>query len=382
MGILSSAERLRPFANPAEAAENGRLSIDLAALVANWRKLGALSSGAECGAVVKADAYGLGEAAVTRALHAAGCRTFFVANLVEGEAARALTPDAAIYVLDGVSPGCAARLAASRLRPAIGSFAELDEWAAMSATLGRPLEAALHFDTGMNRLGFRVSDAAEVALRARAVAPSLIMSHFVSSQLPESPINARQIADFLEVRRRFPNVAASMANSSGVYLPQRPHFDLVRPGYALYGGNPTPASANPMRPVARLSARIVATRDLAAGESVGYDGIWTAPRPSRVATIGMGYADGAPVSATAAPGKPGGEAIVGGARCPFVGRVSMDYILLDVTEAPPAAARRGEWVELLGDAIGVEDLARRSGTIGYEILTRLGRRYSRCYDDA
>jgi alanine racemase len=379
MGIISPAERLPAAADASEPVESGLLTIDLSALAANWRKLAGLAGAAECGAVVKADGYGLGQAPVMRALAAGGCKTFFVANLLEGETARALAPGATIYVLDGVVPGCAPRLAMAGLRPCIGSFAELEEWAAAGATLGRKLDAALHFDTGMNRLGFAPRDAADVAARARGIAPALVMSHFVSSQLPEDPVNDRQIADFRAARAHFPGVPGSLANSSGVFLPQRPHFDLVRPGYALYGGNPTPDAANPMRAVARLAARIVSVRDIAAGETVGYDGIWKAPRPSRIATIGAGYADGLPVSATAAPGKPAGEAMVGGVRCPFVGRVSMDYIALDVTDAPKRAAERGQWAELLGETIDVEEMAGRARTIGYEALTRLGRRYSRRY---
>jgi alanine racemase len=379
MGIISPAERLLAPADVDEPVETGLLTVDLSALAANWRLLASLSDHAECGAVVKADGYGLGQAAVLRALANAGCKTFFVANLLEGETARALAPQATIYVLDGVVPGCAPRLAAAALRPCIGSFAELEEWAAASTTFGRKLEAALHFDTGMNRLGFPPGTAADVAARAHGIAPTLVMSHFVSSQLPDDPVNARQIAAFLSTRAHFPGAPASMANSSGAFLPQKPHFDLMRPGYALYGGNPTPGAANPMRAVARLAARIVSVRDLGCGDTVGYDGVWKAPRPSRVATIGAGYADGLPVSATAASDKPAGEAIVGGARCPFVGRVSMDYIVLDVTHAPKGAAERGRWVELLGETIGVEELASRARTIGYEVLTRLGRRYARRY---
>ena len=379
MGIIEPAGRLAPRADEAQTVETGLLAIDLGALVANWRALREAAAGAECAAVVKADAYGLGLSEAMRALAGAGCRTFFVANLREGEAARELAPEATIYVLDGVAPGCAMRLAAAGLRPTIGSIEELDEWAAMSRALGRKLDAALHFDTGMHRLGFACRDAALVAERAREIAPTVVMSHFVSSQLPQEASNARQIEDFLTVRALFPGAAASMANSSAVFLPEKPFFDLIRPGVALYGGNPTPGRLNPMRPVARLSARILVLRELSAGDSVGYDAIWTAPRPSRVATIGVGYADGLPVSATAGPGKPPGEAIVGGVRCPFVGRVSMDYVVLDVTEAPVEAARRGEWVELLGDTITVDELAGRANTIGYEILTRLGRRYARRY---
>ncbi len=379
MGILSPAERPVAAVDPSEPIESGVLTVDLGALAANWSQLAILARGAECGAVVKADGYGLGQAPVMRALAKAGCRTFFVANLLEGETARALTPEAAIYVLDGVGPGCAPRLAAAGLRPCIGSFAELEEWAATGALLGRRLEAAIHFDTGMNRLGFSPRDAADAAARSAGIAPTLIMSHFLSAQLPDSPVNERQISAFQAARAHFSGVPASLAASSGVFLPQRPHLDLVRPGYAVYGGNPTPGAANPMRPVARLAARILAVRDLSTGETVGYDGVFMAQRPTRVATIGVGYADGLPISATAAPGKVAGEAVVGGLRCPFVGRVSMDYIVLDVTDAPREAAQRGAWVELLGETIDVDELASRARTIGYEALTRLGRRYARRY---
>jgi alanine racemase len=362
---------------------DGVLTVDTGALVDNWRQLAAMGGGVACGAVVKADAYGLGQAPVMNALREAGCQTFFVANLAEGENARRLAPDAAIYVLDGVAPGCAARLAQAALRPVLGAFEELDEWIAQARASGVSLPAALHFDTGMNRLGFPRAVAPAVAARiaecAALVRPALVMSHFVSSQLSDAPINDGQIADFQVVRGFFPGVPASMANSSGIFLPQRPYFDLLRPGYALYGGDPTLGSNNPMRPVAGLRVRILATREVAPGETAGYDATWTARRPSRLATIGAGYADGVPVSASASAHKAAGEAMVGGVRCPFVGRVSMDYIILDVTEAPPQAAQRGEWVNILDDAISVDDLARHAGVIGYEILTRLGRRYARRY---
>ena len=370
-----------------EPHESGLLTVDLDALAANWRQLAAMAEGGdrhvECGAVVKADAYGLGQAPVTRALSAAGCRSFFVANLAEGELARSLAPESTIYVLDGVTPGSGPRLAAAGLRPALGSLAEIDEWAETAQALGRPLDAALHIDTGMNRFGLPAREAgvaaARLAQHSGLVRPMLLMSHFVSSQLVGAPINASQIADFDAARKFFPGVPASMANSSAVFLPERPHYDLLRPGYALYGGNPTTGPENPMRPVAYLRARILATHDVAPGETAGYDAVWTAQRPSRLATIGAGYADGVPVSATARADKAGGSAIVGGVRCPFVGRVSMDSIILDVTDAPLTAAQRGGWAEILGAHIGVDELAGRAGVIGYEILTRLGRRYARRY---
>ncbi|MGJ0503810.1 MAG: alanine racemase [Methylocystis sp.] len=375
MGIIEPAARLRPRTEPSDLAETGVLTVDLSALADNWRTMARLAGGAECGAVVKADAYGLGLAPAMRALLSAGCRTFFVANVVEGEAARAVAPGATIYVLDGLVPGAAPRLVAADLIPALGSLGEIDEWAAT----GRKPRAAIHFDTGMNRFGVPICEAAQAAERARHLTPTLVMSHFVSSQMPDAPGNARQIEAFLDARARFADIPASMANSSAVFLPQRPHFDIVRPGYALFGGNPTPYAECPVRPVARLKARILSIREIEPGDCVGYDALWTAPRRTRIATVGVGYADGVPVGATGCSGKPAGEALVGGVRCPIIGRVSMDYIVLDVSDAPQDAARRGEWVELLGDAICIEDAASRAGTIGYEILTRLGARFSRRY---
>jgi len=379
MRIIRPAEPLPPQSVEPEPAETGLLTVDLAALAGNWRLLAAQGGAAECAAVIKADGYGVGLEPAMRALLRAGCRTFFVANAVEGERARAVSETATIYVLDGLVPGLGARLVASRLRPTLSSLREVDEWAALSRAVGRRLEAALHFDTGMNRMGLAPHEAAEACAKARDFATTLVMSHFLCAQWAADARNARQIDAFEAIRARFPHVPASLANSSGLFLPQRPAFDLTRPGYALYGGNPTPGAPNPMRAVARLAARILATRDIEAGESVGYDATWIAPRRTRLATVGVGYADGLPVSASGAAGKPAGEAIVGGTRCPFVGRVSMDYVVLDVTDAPPEAARRGDWAALLGDEIGVDDLAARADTIGYEILTRLGARYARRY---
>lgn len=363
----------------AEPVETGTLTIDLTALAANWRLLASISKGAQCGAVIKADGYGVGLQPAMRALLNAGCRTFFVANAVEGEQARAVSRDAIIYVLDGLVLGGSQRLVAAGLRPVLGSLEEIAEWAALGRARGKRLTAGLHFDTGMNRLGLVPSDAHKAAENARDIEAALIMSHFVSSQWREDPRNDAQIATFVKLRAHFPGVSASLCNSAGVFLPQQPHFDLVRPGYAIYGGNPTPGMANPMRPVVRVEARILAIRDLEPGQTVGYDATWAAKRPTRAAIIGVGYADGVPVSASLANAKSRAEAIVGGARCPFIGRVSMDFVALDVTDAPKEAARRGATAELLGDGISVDDLAQRSGTIGYEILTRLGRRYARRY---
>ncbi|MDE2365191.1 MAG: alanine racemase [Hyphomicrobiales bacterium] len=351
------------------------LTIDLAALRANWRKLADKAAPAECAAVVKADAYGCGIEPCVRALRAEGARVFFVARLSEGIRARAAAPEAVIYVLDGLTPGSGGALRAAKLRPTLCSMPEIVEWAASG---GGP--AALHFDTGMNRLGLAPSEAG-AALAALGAPPTLVMSHFISSEIAGSPDNARQIEAFEHLRSICENVPLSISNSSGIFLSCKPFFHLVRPGYALYGGNPTPDAPNPMRPVVALDVPILQTRRIEPGDRVGYNGQWTAPRPTRIAVIAAGYADGIPRGASGTGARPGVEVAVGGKRCPIVGRVSMDLIAIDATDAPDDAVTRGASVELLGATVGVDEFGERSGTIGYEILTGLGRRYERVYRD-
>lgn len=321
--------------------------------------------------MIKADAYGCGLAAVAPALWRVGCRTFFVAHLGEGAAARRAVPEATIYVLNGLPPGGADAFLRDGLRPVLGSHDELDAWAGASQGAHG---AALHVDTGMNRLGLSVPEA--LALRAdpriRAAGIDLVMSHLVSAEQPEDPVNARQIRDFSAARAAFPEIPASLANSSGIFLGSATHHDLLRPGYALFGGNPTPGHPNPMRPAVRLEAEIVQVRAVEAGAGAGYNHRWIAPGPRRLATLSLGYADGYP---RAASGR--GHALVGGVACPILGLISMDLIILDVTEAPDA--RRGATAVLIGDALDVDIVGRAAGTIGYEILTGLGSRYVRTY---
>ena len=369
-----------------EAEAGGVLTIDLGALAANWRSLRDRAAPAECAAVVKADGYGLGLAPVVRALDRAGCRTFFVAGLSEAVTAREACEDARIYVLNGLLPGTAATYAGLALRPILGSPAEIAEWAAFCRDAGTRLPAAIHLDTGINRLGLTPAQAAEIAGSPllRDFEPALVMSHFVSSEEPENPLNARQVARFTAARQMFPGVPASLCNSSGIFLAQKPHLDLVRPGYALYGGNPTPGWPNPMAAVIRLEGRIVQVRMAEDGETVGYNAQWTARGRRRLAVVSVGYADGYPRAASATDLKhngetPFGEAIVAGRRCPFAGRVSMDMIVIDVTDVPDGAVRRGAFVTLIGDGLDVDEVGRRAGTIGYEVLTSLGRRYARRY---
>jgi alanine racemase len=360
---------------PDEFEAGGILTIDLAAIVANWRALGRRATPAVCAAVVKADGYGCGIEQVAGALAKAGCETFFVANLAEARRARAAAPDAILYVLNGILPGTAPAYADANIRPVIGSSAEFDEWQAFRAASGWSGGAALHIDTGMNRLGLSRDEAARLG-NHHGIA--LVMSHFACSE-EDHPLNAVQIQRFRELRKLFPGIAGSLANSSGIFLGSDAHHDLVRPGVALYGANPTPGKPNPMQSVVTLQGRIVQLRSVEQGATVGYSATWTAKRATRLAIVSVGYADGFLRAASASDARPGAEAIVAARRCPMAGRVSMDLIAIDVTDVPDGKAKRGDFVTMLGQEIGVDDLAARAGTIGYEVLTSLGRRYRRVY---
>ena len=359
--------------SPSPDQAGATLKVNLAALAQNWRTLAKRAGAAECSAVVKADAYGVGLEPAARTLAKAGCRSFFVAHVFEAVALRGFAPDATIYVLNGLVPGTVPLYVAHRLTPVLGSLPELREWAESGAGLG----VAIMLDTGLNRLGLEAYELAEAAPLLAALKIDLVLSHFASSEDAKDPTNAAQIAAFNALRAQVPKARASLANSSGIYLGKEALFDLVRPGYALYGGNPTPGVKNPMRSVVALHARVVQTRRVKMGERAGYNGQWTAPSPRILATLSLGYADGLLRAARGTAAHQGGEAIVNGVRCPFVGRVSMDLTILDVTDA--GAVARGDGVEILGPHISVDDLGARADTIGYEILTGLGRRYARVY---
>jgi alanine racemase len=376
---------LRPAEVPPAAADpneaGGILTVDLAAIAANWNALAGMTVPVECAAVVKGDGYGCGLEPVTRTLYRAGCRTFFVADIAEGRRVRAVASDAAIYVLNGVMPGSAQAFAADYLRPVISSTTELAEWDAFVATRNWRGGGALHVDTGMNRLGITVDEAVAIAPRLQSENHgfTLLMSHLACAEIPGHPMNDRQIRLFREVRMLYRGVASSLANSSGIFLGGTAYCDLVRPGVALYGVNPTPAKKNLMRPVVELKARIIQVRTINKGDTVGYGAAFTATRPSRIAIVAVGYADGFLRSAAAARGKPAAEVVVAGKRCPVAGRVSMDVLAVDVTDLSDGAVRRGDFATLIGGRLSVDDLAAGMGTIGYEVLTHLGRRYHRVY---
>lgn len=362
---------------PARTARAGAvLDIDLDAIVANWRLLSATAGGVPAAAVVKADAYGLGAAPVASALAAAGCTSFFVAHLDEAIALRAVLSAPDIFVLHGISPGGEGETRAHRLIPVLSTVGQIDAWAAEARRAGRRLPAALHVDTGMARLGLSEAEVDTLAAdpaRLADIEPRLVMSHLASAEDPSNPSNARQLARFNRLRAKLPAMTACFANSSGVFLGADYHFDLLRPGAALYGVAPVVGRPNPLAPVVRLAGRVLRVATLAAGTPVGYGGHFVTTAPTRIATLSIGYADGFP---RALAGRT--RAGLDGVRLPLVGAVSMDMITVDVSALPEGRVREGDLVDVIGgSADDVDTVARAAGTIGYEILTSLGRRYAR-----
>src|SRR5882757_5270770 len=293
-GLLSPEANAAATLAAATAAQPGVLTVDLDAIVANWRKLEKTAVPAECASVIKADAYGCGVEPVARALAAAGCKTFFVATLDEARAAHAALPSAAIYVLDGFFQNCGDAYAKLDAKPVIGDLNELAEWDVFCRRSGWAGGAAIHIDTGMNRLGLTIAEAQGIIPRINAGdhGITLVLSHLACAETLNHPLNARQLASFREIASLFAGVPASLSNSSGIYLGPHFQFDLVRPGAAVYGINPTPEADNPMQSVVDLKARIVQMRHVERGESVGYGAIWTARRPTKLAIVSAGYADG------------------------------------------------------------------------------------------
>jgi alanine racemase len=359
-------------------AAQGLLTIDLDALAGNWRRLrDRLRPGTECAGVIKANGYGLGDIPVARTLYGAGCRTFFVAQMEEGlRVASTLPPGCRVFVLSGPIPGCEADLTAAGLIPVLNSAEQIDRWAAHARTRAPGAPAAIHVDTGMERLGLTPVELAALREDRRpleAFTPVLVMSHLACADMPGHVMNARQVAAFEAARAAFPGVPGSLANSSGIFLGSATHHDLARPGVALYGVNPTPGRPNPMAPVVRLQGRILQVRHVDAPGTVGYGASHRVAGRRRIATVGIGYADGLP---RAASGRIMG--VLEETAVPLVGRVSMDLVTFDVSAVPhPDAVRPGAFIDLIGPLNPIDDLAARVGTIGYEILTSLGSRYAR-----
>ncbi|PKP94845.1 MAG: alanine racemase [Alphaproteobacteria bacterium HGW-Alphaproteobacteria-16] len=356
---------------------SSQLRVDLGSVRANYRALAAQVSPAQCGAVVKADGYGLGARKVAPALHREGCRIFFVAQLCEAfDVLDTVGVGSTIFILNGLDPQSEEICATWGFVPVLNAHCQVDRWRALSRAQGKLLPAALQMDSGMSRLGldFETIDAlAHDPDFRREVSVRLLMTHLACADDPSHEANGAQLGRFLAARSLFAEAPASIANSGGMFLSSDFHCDVVRPGIALFGGQ-TGAGAEQLRPVVALDARILQIREIADGAGVGYGLDYVARGPRRLATIGMGYGDGWPRNLGGI-----GAAWSGGCRLPIVGRISMDSMVIDISDLPENALNEGDFVEFLGPSQSLKDVARDAGTIGYEILTRLGRRHRRVY---
>lgn len=359
------------------------LTIDLGAIVANYKYLAAQSQTAECAAVVKADAYGLGMEKVATALAKAGCRRFFVALPAEGLTLRRLLPDVSINVLNGLMPGAEALYLSERLTPVLNSYEEIVKWAELCRARG-PHPSMLHLETGIHRLGLQQSDIEKInrdlgALDGLEV--TYLMSHLACADIEDHTKNQAQLDEFERLKAMLPDALShlpcSVANSSAIFLGPEFQMDLMRPGIALYGGNPVPKLKNPMQPVARLQGKILQVHDVDREMTVGYGATHRMIENGRIATVSVGYADGYLRSLGNT-----GFCGIGEFRVPVVGRVSMDMITIDVTAIPQELSQRGSLVDLIGGSVDLDEIAKKAGTISYEMLTSLGSRYNRHYEEA
>lgn len=362
----------------AEGGASGYLTIDLGAISDNYLSLQRMAPAARTAAVVKADAYGLGARMVAPVLYDAGCRDFFVAHIDEALDLRlTIAADASIYVLNGLQPGNETTCAAMSITPVLNSPEQIARWAAHAGQLGKQLPAAIQVDTGMSRLGLAPQELAAIAADRtllEGVDIRFVMSHLACADEPEHAANASQLAVMRKASALFDGVPVCFANSGGVFLGADYHNALMRPGIALYGGAPSVLAPNPMKPVVRLDVAVVQTRTVPARSIVGYGASLVTQGETRLATIAAGYADGLPRSLSGR-----GAAFYNGIRLPFAGRVSMDSIILDISALPEGTLTLGSRVELIGPNRTLEEVAEEAGTISYEILTGLGRRYRRQY---
>ena len=365
-GGLHSAARMNDF-------EAARLTVRLGAVASNFREFQRMAGAATVAGVVKADAYGMGMVPVAKQLAAIGCDTFFVARLQEGIALRPAVPRARIFVLDGAPREAVPALIAYRLTPVLNSLADVENWS------GAARDAAIHFDTGMSRLGLPAEEltvlVSERARRLAGINVVLAMSHLACADDPRASMNRVQLDRFRAALATLPPAPASLSSSGGAMLGRDYAFDMIRPGVGLYGGNPQPNGPNPLSTVAVLTGRILQLRSIVPGETVGYGATYVASRPTMLATAGLGYTDGLMRALSNR-----GSGAIGGVRAPIAGRVSMDLVTLDVTDVPQSSLRIGADVEFIGDSISLEEIAVASNTASYEILTSLARRVPRHYE--
>lgn len=343
-----------------EASESyARLRIDLAALVANFKLLKEHSAPSDCAAVVKADAYGAGALEVSKALAAVGCRSFFVSEVYEGSTLRQLLPDAEIFVLSGITGATARRCREQRLIPVLGNAAQMAIWRELK---GASHPVAIKVDTGMTRLGFRWNEILQTDFQGLDI--SLLMTHLACADTPSHPLNQLQVQRFEQVRSEFPGVRTSIGNSAGALMGETTRGDLCRCGIGLYGGNPFSDGNNPFKPVVYLEGQVLQITTLSQDESVGYGASLRASRDFRIATLGIGYANGVPRALSNL-----GQAANASETFPIIGRISMNLTTLALSRE--SRLEVGDWVQLVGDAVDLDEVARLVNTISNEVLTRL-----------
>jgi alanine racemase len=353
-----------------------RLTIYTKALAENYTFLKSLTD-ADVAGVIKADAYGTGAKQAYKSLHQAGAREFFVATPEEGIALEA-HEDSSVYILGGVYKGAEKDFANNGIIPVLNSIEQIERWARTASTLNKKLPALLHIDTAMNRLGLEDSDIEKLSQKPdllNTLDLRAIMTHFACSDEADHPLNHIQAQRFNRVANNFPGIRHSLCNSSGIFRDKGWHYDLLRPGYALYGGNPTPENNNPMRRVVDWSVQILQIRLGKTGESAGYNPTSRFEKDTVLATVSIGYADGFLRS-----GSNKACFYWNGQACPIVGRVSMDLIIVDISKVEGMMPQAGDWLEILGPNQSVDQLAQSCGTIGYEVLTSLRHRAERVYE--
>ncbi|MAZ77003.1 MAG: alanine racemase [Micavibrio sp.] len=366
--------------NIASNTASAHLTIDLNALADNYRQFQAMTDDTcEISGVIKANAYGLGAKQVFNKLKSLGCPQIFVATLDEALSLRVHDKKTPIAVLGGLFTGAEKEYLTNNITPVLNTPHEIKAWSTMAKNENTKLPTYIHFDTGMNRLGLS-ADEARALINDQSVLNSLglqlIMSHFACADDKDHPFTQEQADKFAAIATHFPNAKKSLSNSPGLFTDPSYHYDLARPGYALYGGNPTPHLKNPMKPVVHLKVRVLQVRNVKKGETVGYAASHTFKKDTRTATVALGYADGFLRSNS---GSKSGEAKLyyNDTACNVLGRVSMDLVSIDIDHLPNL--KQGDWIEVLGHNQSVDALAHSAGTIGYEILTSLGNRYKRYY---
>ncbi len=366
---------------PGRAADCAQLEINLKAIAENYQRLQKTYTGRTMGAVVKANAYGLGAKAIVPVLKKQGCRLFFVAHANEAaELFPLLRGGGRIAVFNGLMPGDEEFFIENDVIPVLNDLGQIERWSNLCRAYERPAPAFIHLDTGMSRTGLSPKELQALTERHSQLLYGFekagYMTHPVEADEAESPITREQYDLFMKSYRRLPPAPRGFCNSSAIFRHTDYHLEFCRPGYALWGGNPTPEKTNPMRNVVTLTAKVLQVRQIDTGESVGYGASWQAERPSTIATVAAGYADGWLRHLSNA-----GKLKVGGIQTPMVGRVSMDAFGLDITDLPEGTLKPGDDVTLLGKDCTVDDIGAMSGTIGYEILTSLGHRYQRVYTE-